>query len=203
MTTRNHARQQGDSRYATQQAPTRQPTDNGTSDTVSFQRSRPADSPNRQITIRPDFRQYLSEVMPLVLAGLLGMALYPFMPKWPYISWAYLALYALLLITLATRYAVLRAFSWEISDVKICRRHGILTRQTDYIELYRVVDYRESQTFLQRLFGVKTVVIISTDKSDPSMLICGVPAKADLVTHTRNLVEQNKKENHIYEITNR
>lgn len=203
MTTRNHARQQGDSRYATQQAPTRQPTDNGTSDTVSFQRSRPADSPNRQMTIRPDFRQYLSEVMPLVLAGLLGMALYPFMPKWPYISWAYLALYALLLITLATRYAVLRAFSWEISDVKICRRHGILTRQTDYIELYRVVDYRESQTFLQRLFGVKTVVIISTDKSDPSMLICGVPAKADLVTHTRNLVEQNKKENHIYEITNR
>ena len=203
MTTRNHARQQGDSRYATQQAPTRQPTDSGTSDTVSFQRSRPADSPNRQITIRPDFRQYLSEVMPLVLAGLLGMALYPFMPKWPYISWAYLALYALLLITLATRYAVLRAFSWEISDVKICRRHGILTRQTDYIELYRVVDYRESQTFLQRLFGVKTVVIISTDKSDPSMLICGVPAKEDLVTHTRNLVEQNKKENHIYEITNR
>ena len=203
MTTRNHARQQGSSRYVLQQAPTRQPTDNGTSDTVSFQRSRPADSTNRQMTIRPDFRQYLSEVMPLVLAGLLGMALYPFMPKWPYISWAYLALYALLLITLATRYAVLRAFSWEISDVKICRRHGILTRQTDYIELYRVVDYRESQTFLQRLFGVKTVVIISTDKSDPSMLICGVPAKADLVTHTRNLVEQNKKENHIYEITNR
>lgn len=203
MTTRNHARQQGDSRYAMQQAPTRQPTDSGTSDTMSFQRSRTADATSRQMTIRPDFRQYLSEVMPLVLAGLLGMALYPFMPKWPYISWAYLALYALLLITLATRYAVLRAFSWEISDVKICRRHGILTRQTDYIELYRVVDYRESQTFLQRLFGVKTVVIISTDKSDPSMLICGVPAKADLVTHTRNLVEQNKKENHIYEITNR
>ena len=203
MTTRNHARQQGSSRYAMQQAPTRQPTDSGTSDTASFQRSRTADATKRQMTIRPDFRQYLSEVMPLVLAGLLGMALYPFMPKWPYISWAYLALYALLLITLATRYAVLRAFSWEISDVKICRRHGILTRQTDYIELYRVVDYRESQTFLQRLFGVKTVVIISTDKSDPSMLICGVPAKADLVTHTRNLVEQNKKENHIYEITNR
>lgn len=203
MTTRNHARQQGDSRYAMQQAANRQPTDNGNSDTMSFQRSRPTDAPKRKMTIRPDFRQYLSEVMPLVLAGLLGMALYPFMPKWPYISWAYLALYALLLITLATRYAVLRAFSWEISDVKICRRHGILTRQTDYIELYRVVDYRESQTFLQRLFGVKTVVIISTDKSDPSMLICGVPAKEDLVTHTRNLVEQNKKENHIYEITNR
>ena len=86
MTTRNHARQQGSSRYAIQQAPTRQPTDTGTSDTASFQRSRTADATKRQMTIRPDFRQYLSEVMPLVLAGLLGMALYPFMPKWPYIS---------------------------------------------------------------------------------------------------------------------
>ena len=203
MTKRNHARQKGDNRHFMQQAANRQPTNTGAPGSPAFRRTKPSDAPKRQMTIRPDFRQYLSEVMPLVLAGLLGMALYPFMPKWPYISWAYLALYALLLITLATRYAVLRAFSWEISDVKICRRHGILTRQTDYIELYRVVDYRESQTFLQRLFGVKTVVIISTDKSDPSMLICGVPAKEDLVTHTRNLVEQNKKENHIYEITNR
>lgn len=157
----------------------------------------------KQMVIKPDIRQYLTEVMPLILVGLLGMALYPCIPKWTYVTYAYLALYAILIITLSTRYAVLRAFSWEISDVKICRKHGILTRQTDYIELYRVVDYRETQSFLQRLFGVKTVVIISTDKSDPAMLIRGVPVKTDLVNYTRTLVEQNKKENHIYEITNR
>ena len=159
--------------------------------------------PNRQAIIRPDFRQYLSEVMPLVLMGIAGIAFYPFVPKWIYMTYAYIALYALIILTLTTRYAVLRAYSWEISNVKICRKHGILTRQTDYIELYRVVDYRETQTFLQRLFGVKTVVIISTDKSDPFMYIRGVPAKADLVNYTRTLVEQNKKENHVYEITNR
>ena len=203
MTTRNHARQQGDSRYPTQQAPTRQPTDTGTSDTASFQRSRPADATKRQMTIRPDFRQYLSEVMPLVLAGLLGMALYPFMPKWPYISWAYLALYALLLITLATRYAVLRAFSWEISDVKICRRHGILTRQTDYIELYRITDYQESRSFFQRLLGIKTVTVYSTDKSDSISDILGVPADMDLIGMLREKVEDCKRERNIYEIANR
>ena len=95
------------------------------------------------------------------------------------------------------------SFSWTISKDKICQKHGVLSRQTDYIELYRVVDYRETQTFLQRLLGVKTVTIISTDKSDPEMLIKGVPAKTDLVDYTRKLVEQNKKQNHIYEITNR
>ena len=205
MTTRNHARQQGNGQNDIQHAAIGQRPDTGnfTSGTPVLQRARPTDAPNRLMTIRPDIRQYLSEVMPLILAGLLGMAVYPFIPKWPYVSYAYMALYAWLITMLATSYAVLRAFSWEISNIKICRKHGILTRQTDYIELYRVVDYRESQTFLQRLFGVKTVVIISTDKSDPSMLIKGVPVKADLVNYTRNLVEQNKKENHIYEITNR
>ena len=155
------------------------------------------------ITIRPDHRQFLAEAMPLLTLGLAGMALFPFIPHNRYVTYAYAALYGLLIATLYIRYAVMRAYSWTISKVKICRRHGILTKQTDYIELYRVVDYRESQSFLQQLFGVKTVVIISTDKSDPAMLIKGVPAKTELVNYTRNLVEQNKKENHIYEITNR
>lgn len=154
-------------------------------------------------TIKPDHRQFLSEVMPLVLLGLAGMVAYPLIPKSIYVTYAYIALYGLLLVTLTTRYAVLRAYSWEISDIKLCQKHGVLTRQTDYIELYRVVDYRETQTFLQRILGVKTVAIISTDKSNSYMLIKGVPAKSDLVEYTRTLVEQNKKENHIYEITNR
>ena len=155
------------------------------------------------LVIRPDHRQFLSEAMSLLILGMAGMAIYPFIPAMKYVAWTYTAVYGMLLATLFTRYAVLRAFSWTISKVKICQKHGILTRQVDYIELYRVVDYKETQSFLQRLFGVKTVVIISTDKSDPAMLIKGVPAKADLVNYTRNLVEQNKKENRIYEIANR
>ena len=160
-------------------------------------------NPDTYHTIRPGSKQFLSEAMPLVILGFIGMAAYPFLNRIPYATHAYTVLYGMLIITLTVQYTILRAYSWTITNEKICRRHGVLSRQTDYIELYRVVDYRETQTFLQRLLGVKTVVIISTDKSDPSMLIRGVPAKADLVTYTRTLVEQNKKENHIYEITNR
>lgn len=155
------------------------------------------------LIIRPDHRQFLSEAMSLLILGMVGMAIYPFVPTVKYATIAYAALYGLLIATLFTRYAVLRAYSWTISKVKICRKHGILTKQVDYIELYRVVDYKETQSFLQQLFGVKTVVIISTDKSEPAMLIKGVPAKTDLVNYTRKLVEQNKKENRIYEIANR
>ena len=160
-------------------------------------------NPNTYPTIRPGSRQFLSEAMPLVILGFTGMAAYPFLNKIPYATYAYAMLYGLLIVTLSVQYTILRTYSWTITKDKICRKHGVLTRQTDYIELYRVVDYRETQTFLQRLFGIKTVTIISTDKSDPEMLIKGVPAKTDLVDYTRKLVEQNKKQNHIYEITNR
>lgn len=155
------------------------------------------------LIIRPDHRQFLSEAMSLLILGMVGMAIFPFVPTDKYATIAYAALYGLLLATLFTRYAVLRAYSWTISKVKICRKQGILTRQVDYIELYRVVDYKETQSFLQQLFRVKTVVIISTDKSEPAMIIKGVPAKTDLVDYTRKLVEQNKKENRVYEIANR
>ena len=158
---------------------------------------------NPYTNIRPGFSQFFSETMPLILLGLAGMAIYHLIPKSGYVSYAYIAFYGMLIIALSTHYAVLRAYSWSITNDKICRKHGVLTRETDYIELYRVVDYRETQSFLQRLFRIKTVVIISTDKSDPNMLIKGVPAKADLVEYTRKLVEQNKKQNHVYEITNR
>ena len=153
--------------------------------------------------ISPDYRQFLSEALPLMLLGFAGMTAYHYLPKSDYVTYAFIIAYALLILTLTTRYAILKAYSWEIGAEKICRKHGVLTRQTDYIELYRVVDYRETQTFSQRLLGVKTVVIISTDKSDPQMPIKGVPSKIQLVEYTRKLVELNKKQAHVYEIANR
>ena len=75
-----------------------------------------------------------------------------------------------------------------------------LTKPFDMRELLACINAmlrRQGSQVDEMVFG-NTALDLAT-----SMLICGVPAKEDLVTHTRNLVEQNKKENHIYEITNR
>ena len=160
----------------------------------------------QEMTIIPDSRQFLSESMRPIFLGLAGMAIYPFLPAWAngtYTKMALTAAYLLLVIFLCVKFAVLKAYSWKVNNFEIRQKHGVLNKQTDYIELYRVVDYRETQSFLQRIFGVKTVVIISTDKSEPAMEIKGVPEKMELVAFTRKLVEQTKKENRIYEIANR
>ena len=74
---------------------------------------------------------------------------------------------------------------------------------SDYVEMYRITDYREHQSFLQRLLGVKTITIYSTDQSDGVTEIVGVSADLDLVGMIRDFVENSKKEKCIYEITNR
>jgi hypothetical protein len=71
------------------------------------------------------------------------------------------------------------------------------------VELYRVVDYQENQTFLQKMFNVKTVTVISSDKSDAILEMYGVSDSIDLVRIIRDRVEKSKKEKRIYEITNR
>jgi hypothetical protein len=78
-----------------------------------------------------------------------------------------------------------------------------LHREVDYQELYRVVDFNESQTFMQQLFRLKTVSIYSGDRTTPRLDIIGVPMKENLVTAIRERVETNKRRRSIYEITNR
>ena len=50
---------------------------------------------------------------------------------------------------------------------------------------------------------IKSVTIISTDKSDSTMQMYGIDASYDLVRLIRSRVEKCKTERRIYEITNR
>ena len=107
-----------------------------------------------------------------------------------------------LLIILLVRYVLLVSVKWMVEDETLCRMRGVFSKQTDYIEMYRITDYMENQSFLQRLFGVKTVTVYSTDRSDSVTDILGVPADMDLIGIIREKVEKCKKEKRIYEIAN-
>ena len=83
------------------------------------------------------------------------------------------------------------------------KAEGVFTRDEDYIELYRVVDFAERKNLLQQLFGIKTVTIMSGDRTTPKLCVQGVKDNTDLVTIIRERVEYTKTQKPIYEITNR
>ena len=151
-----------------------------------------------------DYRQFVAEDKELVaiLAFLAGAVPVIYGRCEQLIAYTSLGLLAFLFLVCLTRYVMLVSQKWIIGDETLCRVKGVFARHTDYIELYRIVDYKESQTLLQRLMGIKTITIFSTDRSDATMDMRGVSVDEDVIGHIREKVEKCKTDKRIYEITN-
>lgn len=108
-----------------------------------------------------------------------------------------------LLLFLLYKYAKLHRTIYTVTAEQFKKAEGIFTRDEEYVELYRVIDFAERKNFLQQLFGLKTVTILSGDRTTPKMSVQGVKDSLDLVALTRERVEYAKTQKPVYEITNR
>ena len=95
------------------------------------------------------------------------------------------------------------SMEYIITDEQFIFSHGIFSHSTDYMELYRIVDYQENRTFLQQIMRVKSVFIYSGDRNMKVMELLGIEENLNITQIIRIRVEYNKKIKGIYEITNR
>lgn len=110
------------------------------------------------------------------------------------------AIFGIFMSVLATTSQLMT--SYTITAEQIIIRKGLVARTTHYIELYRVVDYEQRQNLLQLLVGIKTVIILSRDRTNGCLKLVGIKASKDIVGEIRRRVEFNKRKKGIYEITN-
>lgn len=92
---------------------------------------------------------------------------------------------------------------YSITDEQLIFTHGVFSNSTDYMELYRVVDYQETRSFIQQVLRVKTVSIYSGDKNMGTLELLGIKEEVNIIEYIRARVEYNKSKKGIYEITNR
>ena len=108
---------------------------------------------------------------------------------------AYLVCLLLCWLIVPVIYAVYRfvqaaCHNYKLTDQRLHESVGILFRQTDALELYRVKDIRVQQPLLQRLVGCGRVIMVTSDRSTPVVVLnaIGNPhAVADLL---RDCVER-------------
>jgi len=84
----------------------------------------------------------------------------------------YKTIAGLVLAVLAVLIALVRAVRlkstyYEVSGDRIEWARGILQREIDNLDLFRVVDLRLQRSLLDCMVGVGQVVLVTTDKSDP------------------------------------
>lgn len=150
---------------------------------------------------RPRARQYLANDLIITVVCLAGLAVAGidgvFMGNM--LLWASLTI----AMCLVYRFLYLRSMRFIITEEQFIYEHGVFRRTRDFMELYRIVDFREESSFPQRIFGLKTIQIYSGDRSTPRLDMTGMDMRADLIPFIRERVGASRKRNGIYEITNR
>lgn len=151
------------------------------------------------VVLRPHWLQWLIEKAPWLAVNILGYLWYDRTPM------PGLILILMIAMSLHLMYMLLymKLIRFTITDEVLIYEHGVLWRQREYIELYRVIDFKESISFFQNLLGMKTVTIYSGDRSTPILPIPGMALEYPLVRTIRQRVEYNKRRKGIYELTNR
>ena len=82
---------------------------------------------------------------------------------------------------------------YAISDDRLFLSVGFLTIRDEEILLYRVRDISASRTLWQRLFGVGTILVASSDKSMPTLIIQNVKNPMAVKELLHDQVEQAKR----------
>ena len=151
------------------------------------------------LTIRPDWRQFLIDELPVIL-----FAIVLYIIGGLDIPLSSLFFCAALAMTFHAyyRFVLLRGTSYVITAQQLIYERGVFSRNSDYIELYRVLDYDEKRSFMQMLLGLKTVCIHSGDRTTPRLDIIGVPEKMDIISILRERVMYNRSRMNIHEFAN-
>ena len=133
----------------------------------------------RVITLRPHWGQYIISqgLMFLVSLVLFLVAGHDAIT----IKMPFLILGSVTMLMMLYGCLYLSKLQFIISSEQLIIQHGVFHRSSDYIELYRIVDFSEQRDILEQLFGLKTVSIYSGDRTNPKLDIYGVMEKVDVV----------------------
>lgn len=78
---------------------------------------------------------------------------------------------------------------YELTNQRLRMRSGILNKKTQDMELYRVKDYAAIQPLALRAFGLSDILLESSDKSTPHVVLHAVKDAEALIDVIRENVE--------------
>ena len=90
----------------------------------------------------------------------------------------------------AWKWLVLHNVRYELTTERFKVRQGVLNKELDEVELYRVRDYRLEQPFWLRLFSLGNITLRTTDESHPYIELRAIRDSERVYELTRRNVEE-------------
>ena len=88
------------------------------------------------------------------------------------------------------KWLVLRNVKYELTTERLRIRQGVLNKELDELELYRVRDYRIEQPFLLRIFSLANITMRTSDNTHPFVELRGIREGE----HVRELIRKYVEE---------
>lgn len=122
----------------------------------------------------------------LSVAGVVGVvALWNVAAGWKTLGIGLLVMWGALVLVLTYRRLSVR---YRLTSYRFFHERGLLSRTTDRVEVIDIDDVTVHQGLVERLLGVGTIVIQSSDRTDPELSLPGIDevrAVADVIDNTR------------------
>ena len=90
--------------------------------------------------------------------------------------------------------------SYSITPERLFIRSGILSKSTDVLELYRVRDFVFEQPVMLRIFSLGNLILESSDRTHPTVVLSGVPDGEALMNMLRTHVEACRVDKNVREV---
>ena len=93
------------------------------------------------------------------------------------------------LFVILWKWLVVKNMKYELTTERLRLRHGVFNKKLDELELYRVRDYKLDQPFFLRIFSLGNIILQTSDRSHPTVVIQAVPEAENLREQLRTYVE--------------
>ncbi len=88
----------------------------------------------------------------------------------------------------------------KVDAKRIETEKGVIARQVDSLELWRVLDVQYKQGVLDRITGDAKLILIGTDQTDPELVLHGLPDHRAIFEKLRDAVQTARQHNRPMEL---
>jgi uncharacterized membrane protein YdbT with pleckstrin-like domain len=93
------------------------------------------------------------------------------------------------LFVILWKWLVVKNTKYELTTERLRMRHGVFNKHADELELYRVRDYKLQQPFFLRIFSLGNIILQTSDKSHPHIVLEAIANGEELREQLRTYVE--------------
>ena len=90
----------------------------------------------------------------------------------------------------AWKWLVLRNIRYELTSERLRIRQGVLNKELDELELYRIRDYKLEQPLILRLFSLGNITLRTSDTSHPLIMLRAIRDGEHVREQIRKYVEE-------------